>query len=288
MPATRIGKATLYTMVIVSAVAVFAGFFVYRTPSHAEPAVHRPEPLIPATLTARAWGVFDPHTGEIIAGNAVNGQYPIASVTKLFTAAAVLESSYKDDVFTITDADVAVEGRAGKLIAGTKTTPYELLFPMLLESSNDAAEAARRHLGDEFDASIARMMSGAHLENTTIDDASGLSEHNVSTVVDLARFFSYLIHTHRHALDITKLNTYVGAQTGYVNNDPAHIFAQFTGGKHGYTDAAGRTFAGMFKSAESDREFGIVLLQSDTLEADLALLIPYAESIMNDSVILSP
>ena len=101
----------------------------------------------------------------------------------MFTAAAVLKSDARDTPLTIQVQDVAALGRAGRLTAGDVVTPYELVFPLVLESSNDAATAIERVLGTSLYTSISTLLVDARLENTTIVDGSGLSPYNVSTVL---------------------------------------------------------------------------------------------------------
>jgi D-alanyl-D-alanine carboxypeptidase len=179
----------------------------------------------------------------------------------------------KDTVFTITYADLAPEGRAGKLVYGEQVTPYSLLFPLLIESSNDAGEAIKRFLGTEFDTSLHDIETELALTETHIVDGSGLSAQNTSSPHDLARLYAYLKKTHPHILDITQLDTYIGPRTGYVNNDPAHSLPNFVGGKHGYTPEAGKTFVGSFIVPDSKREVGIVLLGSNDLLSDIEKLL---------------
>lgn len=228
---------------------------------------------VPTTIHASVWGIFDIQTGRIIAGSQTDAVKPIASITKLFTATAVQESKKKYASFTIVPSDVAVEGDAGKLQSGDNVTPYLLLYPLLLESSNDAAEAIQRFSEDTFQNIREKIIDDAGILNTILVDASGLSSKNVSTVRDLAQFFSYIYDTHPHILDITQLYTYVGNDTGYINNNPGRKFNSFIGGKQGHTDEAQYTFLGGFKSIKSNTEIGIVILGSSNIREDINTLL---------------
>jgi D-alanyl-D-alanine carboxypeptidase len=238
--------------------------------------------LTPGSLTTGTWGIFDPDTGKLFAGGHEDLKGPIASLTKLFTAAAVMESPRQYEPFIISSSDVATEGRAGKLTAGTRTTPYNLLFPLLIESSNDAGEAIRRHLGKEFTDSVTTLRGALSLQDTNIVDASGLSTLNVSTVSDISRFYAYLRESYPHMLDITQLNMYIGNGVGYVNNNPGRSFRSFTGGKNGYTAEAGRTFVGTFRLPDTGAEIGIVLLGSTDIVRDLKYLLAHSEGFKSD------
>lgn len=253
---------------------VVSGLFLVEERKEVNLPVTQPASLqAPQTPSAKAWGVFDLETGRVQRGVDTDSSYPIASVTKLFVAEAVLRSSRKNETFTISYSDLATEGRAGKLVYGEKVTPYSLLFPLLLESSNDAGEAIRRFLGEEYDTSIHDLETSLSLHSTNIADGSGLSVKNTSSVHDLALMYSYLKETHPHILDITQLHTYIGENTGYVSNNPGGDFSNFQGGKHGFTPEAGKTFVGSFTVPDSNREVGIVLLGSNDLLHDIEKLL---------------
>jgi len=163
-------------------------------------------------------------------------------------------------------------------VYGEVTTPAELLFPLLIESSNDAGEAIRRTLGSDFKTGVDAVKEELRLTNTTIIEPTGLRDENVSTVTELARFYAHLKKTYPHIIDITRLNTYLRGDTGLVNNDPARTRTDFSGGKHGYTDTAGRTFVGTFIINESGDEVGVVLLGSKNLLSDINTIVTYAEA----------
>ncbi len=273
------GRVTIYSImfIAVASVGILVSHVIYFKDLQRDLAgsvvLHEP-----TELTTDTWGIFDPKTGEIIEGNNTHSPRPIASVTKLFTAYAALESDKREEPTTITWADLGTEGRAGKLYYGEKTTPEALLFPLLIESSNDAGEAIKRTLGREFSDSIDQVKNELALEHTTIVDASGLSAHNVSEVSDLARFYSYVRKTHPHIIDITQLRMYISEDAGLINNNPARTLESFTGGKHGYTDEAGRTFVGTFTVTPDGKEVGVVLLGSKDLLKDINATLAYAKS----------
>jgi D-alanyl-D-alanine carboxypeptidase len=240
----------------------------------------------PQGLTAEAWGIFNPETGSVLAGKNIEQKYPIASITKLFTAEAVLRSERQENTFSVAYSDLNTEGRAGKLAYGERVTPHALLFPLLIESSNDAAEAIKRYLGDEYVRALSDVNQNAGLHNTEIKDASGLSSGNVSTVTDLSSFFAHVRRVHPLILDITQLRIYVGPHTGYINNNPARSLSNFTGGKQGYTSEANRTFVGTFK-LENGQEIGIVLFKSSDLLKDINELLTLGKSTTGNMLVSS-
>jgi len=264
---------------LVGMVCVVVGSLLFGTSdvsTAAKTANHLPEELIVVTaddveLTAAAYGVFDVETGNLLFGENLTERRPIASVTKLFTAASVLESVDPETFVTVTATDVATEGRAGKLAAGQALSVRELLFPLLLESSNDAA------------AALERQLDSVSYANRTFADGSGLSDRNQASVTELAFMTRTLYRSEPHIFDITTLSQYVGTETGWVNNSPIADLPGYRGGKHGYTPAAKRTVAAVFTSPHlADRELVYVLLGSDDLRSDVEQL----HRAVADSVVL--
>ncbi|MCA9355664.1 D-alanyl-D-alanine carboxypeptidase [Candidatus Kaiserbacteria bacterium] len=212
-------------------------------------------------VSAVAYGVFDIETGEILIAHNSEEKLPIASVTKLFTASTIIKEGDLERELTITDFDVATEGRAGKLEAGQVYKTRELLFPLLLESSNDASTA----LGNQ--------VNGISFSGRVWDDASGLSDFNQASVSELASETRVLYLERPYIFDITKLKQYVGEYTGWVNNSPVRDLPGYMGGKHGYTESAGRTLVAVFEEPElKGRDLGYVLLGSKDLRKDTETL----------------
>ncbi|MCA9354759.1 MAG: serine hydrolase, partial [Candidatus Kaiserbacteria bacterium] len=231
-------------------------------PSHL--IVHAPASL---PVTAKAYGVFDVESGELLLAHNEEAELPVASVTKLFTAAAALRAA--DTPLTITAADVATEGRAGKLHAGDEYSVHELLFPLLLESSNDAATALERVVGPVVVA------------GREFGDAAGLSSRNIASVHSLVTEVRSLYLTEPHIFDITKLSQKVGEYTGWINNSPVRDLPGYQGGKHGYTEAAGRTLTAIFKEDSlGGHELGYIILGSTDIKRDLIAL----RQVVEDSV----
>lgn len=249
--------------------AVLASGMLQPTEASQAPAFQT-EAAPPPELSASSWLVFDAESGEVLLSHDPDAPRPIASVTKLISATQFFAHDDLDAPVTITWSDVNAEGRAGKLAYGEVYTSRELLFPLLLESSNDAAEALAR----VDSALIERMNDYADslgLEHTSFADASGLSDQNVSTARELMALIRAVQSDEPHVLDITRLHEYYTDDNGWINNSPVIDIENYRGGKHGYTTAAGRTFAGLFERSDG-RLVGVVLLGSDNIAQDLAAL----------------
>lgn len=228
----------------------------------------------PSLVHASSYLIYDVETGTEVASKNSTETFPIASVTKLVTAAMF----YKDtDLYATTSiqwSDLNTEGEAGRLAYAQEYTHRELLFPLLLESSNDAAAVILRVKPDLLEKMNAYAAS-LGLSNTTFADTSGLSDKNVSTAYELSLLMETLYKHDPHIFDITKLSQFVGTYTGWMNNNPLAHEDGYHGGKHGYTLAANRTDVAFFEetiATGQKRTIGYVILGSENIKEDMALL----------------
>jgi len=227
-----------------------------------------------ATVQALSYIVFDVQTGTEIASKASEEVLPIASLTKLLTAAMFYESADLNATTSITWSDVNTDGDAGKLKYKEMYSYRELLYPLLLESSNDAAAAMLRvkpNLLTEMESYVESL----RLTKTVFADTSGLSDANVSTAYELFVLFKDLYAQYPHVFDITHLSQFIGSNTGWMNNNPFVDSEGYVGGKHGFTYAANRTVFVLFDEELNNghiRTVGYILLGSSDLKADVGIL----------------
>jgi D-alanyl-D-alanine carboxypeptidase len=145
---------------------------------------------------------FDPSQGrkKILFEKEANKKLPIASLTKLMTANIVLENYDLSQEIEISKAAVSQESEFGNLKIGEKFLVKDLMYPLLMESSNDAAYALAELYGVE--SFIELMNSKAQdlgLFDTSFVNPTGLDPDslnelgNYSTVQDLARLSENLL-----------------------------------------------------------------------------------------------
>src|SRR3989344_8649377 len=138
------------------------------------------------TLRAKSFVVGDLDTGDIFARRDDELVRPIASVAKLMTAAVDLELLNQYDETKISKQAVSTEESYGNLRAGETLAVSDLLYPLLLESSNDAAEALAEIAGRaRFLGSMNDKAASIGLADTNFDDPAGLSAETKSTAADL-------------------------------------------------------------------------------------------------------
>ena len=230
-------------------------------------------------LSSSAFLVADLNTGEIIASNDRDVEYPIASLSKLMTALVSLETinQYKEAV--VTRSAVGTYGKQGGLSYGERIAVGDLLYPLLLESSNDAAEVIAEHAGRNF--FIENMNDKAEsigLYNTHFDDPSGLSAKNISTAEDLFKLTKYIHQYKNYIFSITKEKEYEIEGHTWFSNSKFRNDEMYRGGKNGYIDAAKHTLISTFDLPLEEfgkRRVAIIILQSDDATKDTRSVLLY-------------
>lgn len=233
-------------------------------------------------VSAKAFLVGDLNTGEVILSQNQNTQYPIASLSKLMTALVTNQITDKDPTVTVTKQALATEGTNGGLYAGEKISTSEILYPLLLESSNDAAEAIAEHFGhDSFISKMNTEAQNLKMDSTSYEDPSGLSKNNISTVSDLFKLAGYLNKNDPDLISITDKKSFSSTsqkQQSWYNINHLVNTAGYFGGKTGYTDAARQTIVSLFNlplGQSGTRPIAITLLSSPDRAKDVATILKY-------------
>jgi D-alanyl-D-alanine endopeptidase (penicillin-binding protein 7) len=161
---------------------------------------------------------------------------------------ATLFSMSSTSVIEITKEETNYPPDASNLAAGEKFEARELVYPMLLDSSNIAAEALASSTNR---AKFLELMSGYAWEigmpNTFFADPSGLDFRNVASAKDIFALARYLYAFHPEILALTRtIHLEVATTSGHGahNFNNIHPFvhdSRFIGGKTGRTPEAGET-----------------------------------------------
>lgn len=253
--------------------------FVYDPPTVDAIAPLALATLPPPRVGARAYLVADIDTGDVYAERAADAVRPIASVTKLMTALVANETISFDKKIRVPEGALTnprdpTNTRTRQFVVG------DLLYPLLMQSSNHVADALAEYYGEG--AFVSWMNDAAHaldMASTTFADPSGLSEQNVATAEDLFRLSRYLEQKKSFIWRITsEKNRSIIAHDGsrYLVqnvNAPADV-APFIGGKIGYTDEAKETIVSVMRLDEEglERRIAIIVLGSDDQAEDTARL----------------
>ncbi|MEI6057788.1 MAG: serine hydrolase [bacterium] len=241
----------------------------------------RPAVIIPAKteiatpvspITAGAYLVGNAETGEVYVSKNTKTVGPIASISKLFTALVAQTAMDPNQTITITQRMLDVYPNAYGFSLGEKFTLSDLLYPLLVQSNNNVAEGIAQTYG--YDMFIFKMNSLAlslGLTRTHFEDASGLSDSNISNAQDLFTFGRFLYTSKRPLLTLTTTYSWNFASTtehsshSILSTDPFIGDPHLVGGKTGRTDAAGETMLTIFNYALNGKNYpiAIVVLHSD-------------------------
>lgn len=102
-------------------------------------------PGVPPSLTCEACLVVDKSTGEVLFGRAIHRQLPNASTTKMMTALVTVSRAEMQELVMVSGAAAAVGGGGLELDEGDVYSVGDLLYALLLDSSNEAAAALADH-----------------------------------------------------------------------------------------------------------------------------------------------
>lgn len=200
-------------------------------------------------------GVVGTVKDGVLAASSENEQVkPIASMTKLITALAVLEKSPMNpgdtgNTYIITSNDVSVYssyiaklGTVMPVRTGQELTQYHALQGLLLPSANNIADLlAEREFGsmDNYINYANTMLASYSLENTTVADASGFSPDTVSTPSDMFEIGRRALAHPVIAEIVAQREAYIPVSGLIRNTNQLLMDESVIGLKTGTTDEAG-------------------------------------------------
>jgi len=230
-------------------------------------------------VSAKAFLVGDLNTGEVILSKNQDQKFPIASTSKLMTALVATEINIPDNIAQVNKTALATEGKNGELKLGEKIKITDLLYPLLLESSNDAAEMLALYFGrDSFISKMNQEAERLQMTSTSYEDPSGLSSNNVSTSSDMFKLAGYLIQKQPDLFEITTKRSYSNKKHSWSNISQFLEKDGYLGGKSGYTDPAKQTVISLFNlplGQTGFRPIAITLLQSEDRKKDVENILKY-------------
>ena len=230
-------------------------------------------------VSAQSFLVGDLNTGEVILAKNQDKKFPIASVSKLMTALVAKEITNPNDIAQVSKTALATYGKNGELKLGEKIKIADLIYPLLLESSNDAAEVLAQYFGrDSFISKMNQEAEKIKMTSTSFEDPSGLSPNNQSTASDIFKLAGYLMQQQPDLLKITTERSYSNKKHSWSNISQFLGKDGYLGGKSGYTDAALQTVVSLFSlplGKTGYRPIAITLLQSSDRYKDVETILKY-------------
>lgn len=233
------------------------------------------------SISSDAFIVADVDSGSIIFEKDSTKVMPIASLSKMMTALISLDVINQYNTATVSRSAWGTYGSQGELKVGDRLAIGDLLFPLLLESSNDAAEVLAEYYGrDSFMARMNERAKAIGMFNTSYEDPSGLSYNNISTAEDLFRLTQYIERHKRFIFDTSLLPSKSMNKYLWRNNSRFIDHKWYRGGKNGYTDEAQKTLVTLFDIPFKDekRTISIILLHGSDTTSDTRKILSYLEN----------
>ncbi|MBI2633349.1 MAG: D-alanyl-D-alanine carboxypeptidase [Parcubacteria group bacterium] len=241
-----------------------------------------PQKLYPKSfgpeITARAALVVDMETQEIMYGKNIDTKYPLASLTKLFTALIFYENTPSNEWETRVEyqkQDMAPESNL-PLALGDRIRVADAWAGMLVKSANNAAKLLTRFLSECCQKDLIALMNeravNFGISAPIFFDPAGLNPSNTASVRELfsmagAIFANKTIKDalHYKKFDFTVLSKYGIKKKVSVKNTNRLVddaFEKFPYAKTGYLEEGGYNFFG--EGEYGNKKFLILLLGSRT------------------------
>jgi len=255
------------------ALALAATFLVPEMARAAGPAV-----------TARAAIIMDAATGEVVWERDSTEPLPPASTTKILTAIVALESGRLDESFRVSADAADTPPSKINLRAGQRMRLRNLLYAVLLNSANDAAEVVAEGIAGS-DAEFAALMNARAREigatSSHFVNPHGLTAPgHVASARDLAVIFRHGLKNPLFREILETRSVQVPIESGGVQWVSLHSHNRLLSGytytvigKTGFTRPAKRCFVGA--ASHDGRELVIALLGARDLWSDAKRLFAY-------------
>lgn len=258
-------------------------------------AAERP-PSGPPSVSAKGAAVVELVSGRLLYGRDENRRLPMASTTKIMTGLLACESGQLDRVFTVPADAIRVEGSSMGLVAGEKITLRDLVYGLMLESGNDAANTIAACLAGSVGAFVEKMNDKARslgLANTHFVTPSGLdADGHYTTALDLARLAAAAMQNADFEAAVSswkKKVSYEGAPGGRTLTNHNRLLQTYVGAigvKTGFTKKCGRC---LVSCAVREGVCVVAVTLSDPRDwDDHAKLLDYGFSVLRQTVLTPP
>ncbi|MCC2630376.1 MAG: hypothetical protein K0S38_185 [Candidatus Paceibacter sp.] len=236
-------------------------------------------------VTAKQYLIADLKSDSVIASNSSLTSAPIGSITKLLSALVAAEYIDLDKTITVSSS-MLEESTIPRLYAGQQISTYNLMFPLLMENSNEAAAAVARQVGpSRFVNLMNSKATSLGMTTTNIVDVDGKNLNNTSTPEDLFALAKYLYNNRSFVLKISsgRITSSVYGEPVFKNlktlNTPSGTGNTFVGGMLD-TTSDNQTFLGIFEIEiqGEKRPIAVVSLGSQDALADATAMYAYVRA----------
>ena len=173
-----------------------------------------------------------------------------------------------------------------RLKPGQKISVFNLLYPLLLESSNEAAQALADSMGRNYFVGLMNNKAKSlGMKSAKFVDPAGSESENISTAKDLFNLSKYIYNNRLFIFKITggNLNNTAYGKPSFADLKNFNVFGDdpsFIGGKIGKTEAAGETMLAVFELEfnGAKRPVAIIVLGSLEVEKDVLRILNYLKN----------
>lgn len=227
-----------------------------------------------ASIGAVGYGVLESHGAQ--------KPVPIASVTKIITAYAVLSQrplslGQQGPDITLDDTDLGYfnyyythDGSDTNVAVGEKISEYQALQALLLPSSNNMADSLARwafgSIGD-YVTYANQMVQNLGLSNTTVGSSSGFGDKTLSTSDDLVKLGEIVLKSPVIAEIVSQQTAKIPVEGAISNVNNLVGSYGINGIKTGNTDKAGGCY--LFSSKQTIKGETVELVGAVLDQADL-------------------
>lgn len=233
---------------------------------------------------AKSYLVADLESGEVILEKSAGVGRSIYTLSKLMSALVALDQIDPFASVKVSASAVAAPGNAGNLRQGEVMEVRHLIYPLLLEGSNDANQAIVEKIGvKRFLSEMNKRAGSISLKSTHFAEVLGQEAEGVSTAEDIFRLVRHLNYNKKYLLNVSRLERFDCCGHRWTNDNPFAGDDSFAGG-YGEKLANGEdVFAGIFSLPVNDeqaRKFVFVVLGSPDFEKDVSLLLEQTKKIL--------
>ena len=201
--------------------------------------------------SAQSAVLIDAKSGKILYEKNAHTRKGMASTTKIMTALVALENSPLDRIVTVDPRACGVEGSSVYLFENEKISMESLLYALMLQSANDAAEAIAYAVSGSMEAFVGLMNQKATelgLTATHFDNPHGLDgETHYTTAYELARIAAEALENEVFAEIVSTVKKTIPLHNGEAtrllvnHNRLLREYDDIIGVKTGFTKKCGRT-----------------------------------------------
>ncbi len=199
---------------------------------------------VPAAADGVAEIAMELESGAILHSKNIDAKLPMASTTKIMTALIIAEDCDLNEVITVPEKAVGVEGSSIYLKREEQISVKDLLYGLMLRSGNDAACALAIHHSGSVEKFVEKMNERAKeigATDTNFKNPSGLPDNeHYTTAKDLCNIARCAMNN-KIFKEVVSTRNYSGDFRHYINKNKLLSSLDGSNGiKTGYTQKAGR------------------------------------------------